>query len=561
MLRELRISGFALMDGLSVLFEPGLNVLTGDTGAGKSTLVGALRFLSGGRGPLPAGERREVVVEGLFFRDAADEEGILLKRVGDQGGRTRAYVNDEMVTLARLRETASGLLAIQSQGEGQDAVEPHRLLRLLDGFLGLEAPRAAYEAAWNRADAADRAFRAAEASGSERSAELAELRRRKDRIDQVAPRPGEAARLDEELALLRRAVEVRTALETVYETLYEGEGSAVERLGGAVRALRGLSGIASGLDGLAARLEEVGTLLDEIARETRELKDRAQADPERLEALEERRHRLRELYREFGPADEDLAGRQAEIEERLALLGGAGGDPAALGRERDRLAAEALERGAELSRARQAGAPRFAAEVLADLGRLGLARSRLKVVLTPRAETSAPFAERAGPDGLERMELLVSFNPGAPVLPLRSVASGGELARLLLALRGRLAAEADVGSVLFDEVDAHVGGRLGSVLGQRLRALACGRQVLNITHLPAVAAYGDLHLKVEKEERGSRTTVRVRPLADEERLEELAEMIRGADRTAVTLEEAREMLAQARRREAGAPRSRRAARR
>jgi DNA repair protein RecN (Recombination protein N) len=252
MLKELRISGFALMDGLSVLFEPGLNVLTGDTGAGKSTLVGALRFLSGGRGALPAGERREVVVEGLFFRDSADEEGVLLKRVGDQDGRTRAYVNDEMVTLARLRETASGLFAIQSQGEGHEAVEPHRLLRLLDGFLGLDAPRASYEDAWRRADAADRALSAAEASGSERAAELAELRRQKERIDRAAPGSGEAARLEEEVALLRRGVEVRTALETVYEALYEGEGSAVERLGAAGRALRGLSGIASGLDGLAA---------------------------------------------------------------------------------------------------------------------------------------------------------------------------------------------------------------------------------------------------------------------------------------------------------------------
>jgi DNA repair protein RecN (Recombination protein N) len=348
-------------------------------------------------------------------------------------------------------------------------------------------------------------------------------------------------------------VEVREALEGLYQEIYEGEGSAGERLDRASRALRGLARVSVRLDALSTRLEGLRVEVSEVAREVRDLKETVEADPGRVEALEERRHAVRELLREMGPSEEDFARRRGELEAGIAALRAEGGGLEEARRGRAPAARELVEAGEGLSSRRAEGRKGFVSGVLREMADLGMAKTRLDAALESRAPAEAPLGDRAGEDGFDRFDLLVSFNPGAAPAPLREVASGGELARLLLALRSRWAARGDVGCLVFDEVDAHVGGRLGRVLGEKLRGLSAARQVITVTHLPSVACCADHHLKVEKREGGGRTAVDVRPLGPEERVVEIAEMIRGADRTDVTLEEAREMLGRAGpgRREAG----------
>jgi DNA repair protein RecN (Recombination protein N) len=553
MLRTLRVRDLAIIEELELVLEPGLNVITGETGAGKSILLQALDVALGGRpdADLVRTGAEEGVVEALFagvpapVREVLETAGLpagdelLVRRVVARGGRTRAYVNGSLGSLALLHDLAPHLLQVYGQDEHHALrrVESHR--QLLDAFGGLASAldemrqRHARMAATREALAAARRERAAASERSEAlRAELAELER-------ASLVPGEEEQLSAERARLVHA-ERLAALATSAETeVYSGETSAVGALGRAMTALReaeridaAVSGTRRLVEGALAELEEAGSALGRYLRGLA-------PEPERLEAIEERLAQLARLRRKHGaPGVDDLVRRRDEL---AAALRGDGADDAVA----------ALEAQAESARrAAVEWAGRLSVErrrVARDLSRALV--GELQVLALEGARFSVRFAEAegrpVGAEGWDEVEFFLSTNSGEEPRSLARVASGGELSRVMLAVKS-LAAQGGRGATLiFDEVDAGIGGAVAEVVGRKLRQLGRSHQVLCITHLPLIAAFAEHHVVVAKRVENGRTLSTARPLGNTERVAELARMLGGATLTREVREHAEQLLRQA----------------
>ncbi|HKB75068.1 MAG TPA: DNA repair protein RecN [Myxococcales bacterium] len=560
MLELLRVRAFAIIDELEAHFAPGFNVLTGETGAGKSILVDALHLVLGGRAQAEAVRTGadEAEVQALFRpRDPAATDArlsslglpaagaeLVVRRTVQREGRSRAWVNGALATAAQLSQATCGLLDISGQHEHVGLLDAQTHLSMLDGYAGLS--RGEYEAAFAALADAERERARLDSDESARAERASFLRYQLDELEKAEAKPGEDEALAQERRVLAAAEKLRGGAEEAEALLRSGDEAAVVAASRACKRLDELAGIDPALAAVAAAVRGAAAELDEAARTLSRYAGRAGGDPQRLEAIDERLELLRRLSRKHGGSLAAALQRRETMKTELQSLDHHDEALAAAETRVRELSGKALRLGRALSEKRRSAAAGFSRAVAAELASLGMARTEISVRFGPPGDGGIPAeGEMLGPRGLESAELLLSPNPGEELRPLARIASGGELSRVLLAVKRVLADADDVDTYLFDEVDAGIGGATADAVGRALSAVARGRQVICITHLPQIAVFAERHQVAEKEIRRGRTHSRVAAVEGEARVEELARLLSG-QATPVALEHARELLEKAR---------------
>ncbi|WP_224815305.1 DNA repair protein RecN [Hasllibacter sp. MH4015] len=547
MLRHLDIRDMLIIDRLELAFQPGLNVLTGETGAGKSILLDSLGFVLGWRGRadlVRAGaEQGEVVAEFDLSGDhpaIAVLEGagipfdgeLILRRINTTEGRKTAWINDRRVSGEVLRALSDVLVELHGQQDDRGLLDPKNHRAMLDDFGGLHGQRAKVQAAWKDRAAAIKALDAAEARLAEMREEEDFLRHAVAELDKLAPQAGEEAELDAKRRLMQGAEKMREDVAQAIAAL--GLNGAEGAMSDASRWLDGVVEHAEGrLERPLAALERAMVELGEAQAGVASFAERLEFNPAELEMVEERLFALRGLARKHNILADDLADLSEKLGTRLAALDGGEAEIADLRADRDRAQAAYDAVAAKLTEARIKAAAKLDRAMAAELAPLKMERA----VFETRREEAA-----AGPDGLDAITFTVATNPGAPAGPLNRIASGGELSRFLLALKVCLTADAAGLTMIFDEIDRGVGGATADAVGRRLQRLAEGGQVLVVTHSPQVAALGAHHWRVAKSVEKGATFSRVMPLSAEERVDEVARMVAGDTITDAARDAARELL-------------------
>jgi DNA repair protein RecN (Recombination protein N) len=562
MLRELAVQNLALIEDVRVELEPGFCAWTGETGAGKTLLLEALGLLLGERGSselLRAGAdelrvvgrfelpRSRLRAETARILGAPEDDQIVLCRRLTRAGRSYAYVNEQPVALSTLRQLGTLLVDVHGQRESQSLLQPSYQLLLLDAFGDLDDVRAKYEALAERIRGLRRRHAELSAARQQRQRELTLLRFERDELEAAALKPGELPELVREREQLAHAQNLQAFALGACANLYDEEGSVVERVGKLLREAQTWTEVAPAFADIARRLEAVRSEAQDVAETLRDLAERWEANPARQEEVEDRLQLLRRMEAKYGKKVEELVAYQAGLDDQEAQLQQQEDDLASVQGELDAAFAALKKAGAELSQQRQKVAKQLAIEVQRQLADLGMSEARLDATLELVAVGDDAATAEVPAQGLDQFEILLAANRGEPARPLRKVASGGELSRAMLALKSVLAAHDEVGTLVFDEVDANVGGRLGDVLGEKLAALGRTHQVVCVTHLPQVASYARHQWSIRKTRRGKRTVTTIEALDPAARLDELAQMLRGEARGETTQREAAAMLDAARR--------------
>ncbi len=547
MLSCLRVRNLAIIDELELTLSPGLTVVTGETGAGKSILVNALNLVLGARA------RPEVVragaeqaeVEALFSIDPvrmgprlaelgldADEEIVVRRTVLPQG-RSRASINGHLATASQLQALAQGLVDICSQHEHHTLVDAGTHLDHLDRFGGIEAEREQVAAAFGQAAQAARQLAETREQLRQRTEREELLRFQLSEFERLSPRPGEEDELRTERERLAHAERLTQAARSAEHRLYTADDAVCAALDRVVHELRQASRHDPSLSPIAERIESASTDLSEAARDLSLWLSHLQVDPARLAEIEERLHALKGLARRFGGDLQQALAHAARARDELSGLDELDARLQDLQAELDRALDQAATGARALSVRRHALAAQLGAGISAELGGLGMGHARVLVEVAPLGEAKGAELSvdgaRLTAAGIDRAEFLIAPNPGEDPKPLGRVASGGELSRALLALKCVIPGIDPDGLYVFDEVDSGVGGAVAEVIARKLRAISRQHQVLCITHLPQVAAYADRHLRVEKEVVQGRTRSRIVALDEAERREELARMLGGIE--------------------------------
>jgi DNA repair protein RecN (Recombination protein N) len=554
MLTELRIRNFAIIESLTLPLGPGFNVLTGETGAGKSIIVGALGLLLGERGTadvVRTGTDR-AMVEGVFeteghpeVRETLDARGIevedslvVLKREVTATGRTRGWINGTTVTAAALAEVGRALIDLHGQHEAQSLLDGESQRAVLDAFAGAKSETVAVREGHERLAAIRREI-------TDLSTRRAEAERRADYLKHVAREieeakltDGEDLRLEAEARRLENAQEIRESAAALTAMLEDEDGGVLPRLSQAVRLLQQLQRLDPSLSKMQEGFDAAFYSIESVARELGDYASSVDLDPSRLTEVRSRRDLLYRLTKKYGPSVADVIAAGREARRELDLIDTAALDLRGLQAREKAAAAELTTAAAQLTARRRGAAQRLAAAVDAVLPELGMADGRFFVELLPLGDIGA--------HGAEDVEFRVALNVGHDVRPLARVASGGELSRVMLALKTILARLDRVPTLVFDEVDAGIGGKVGQQVGDMLRKVATSHQVFAITHLPQIAARAHRHIVVTKGERAGVTAADVSSLTDAERVPEIARMLGGDEESAKSRAHAKEMLAAAR---------------
>jgi len=554
MLKLLRINNIALIPSLELELESGLTLLTGETGAGKSILIDSLGLLLGRRAStdlIRSGEERgsvEAVVQwegseawlethGLL----SDGQDVVLRREIHASGKGRATVNGALVPVAVLRELAPSLAVMHGQHEPQGLLDPHRHLELLDHFTdtagGVEVGRRYREL--REVEGALERLRL-DRREVERHREMLEFQA--GEIDASSLVPGEEEALRVEKARLANAGHLAELSGEAYALLYDDEEAALGRLGQVFRRVEDLAAIDPDFQ---PHLEARGGLmaqLEELALQLRGYQERLDVAPGRLDEVESRLALIERLERKYGASVEEVLAFGRRCREELEELGRPEEREATLEERREALAAEYLKAARALSRRRRAGAAELEKAVQKALGQLAMEQTVFRVSFEPPSTADARGREHWTERGLESAEFLLSPNPGEELRPLARIASGGELSRIMLALQSVAHGESPGVTMVFDEVDAGIGGRVAEVVGRKLKAASARQQVLCVTHLPQIAALADHHLAVRKRIEGDRTVTLVESLSSEQRAEEIARMLGGEVVTDTARRHAGEML-------------------
>jgi DNA repair protein RecN (Recombination protein N) len=560
MLRELRIENLLLIERAELRLGEGLNAITGETGAGKTVLAHSLDLLMGGKAraqivrpgapeawvegvfDLPAGLLEEPELAELAERLPEDAEEVVLGRRVSASGRTSAFVAGRAAAAADLKLLGRRLLAFFGQHEHRRLTISSAQLEILDGFAGTEHLEL------------QRAYREAHREVGRLAAELAELREREgsrerdldlyryelSEIEATSPVPGEREQLAAERERLRHAEGLREAAGAAQVGLTgadEDGGGAAAALAQTEAALRGAVGLDPALDAIAERVAALAVELGDVASELRGYAEGVEANPESLLAIEERLEAIDRLERKHGGSVESVLAHAERCREEIARLEGAEERTAEAQAALAEAEASRAELGEQLSSGREVAIGPLQERVAAELEQLSMAGARLEVVLEPHPDGY-------GGSGRETVELRVAPNPGIEPAPLRDAASGGELSRVMLALSG-LGQAASAGTMVFDEIDAGVGGTTARVVGERLRALGRGRQVICITHLPQVASLADTHFRLEKDVAGEQAIATVERLEGDAVVAEIRRMLGGDSSDETATQHARELLAAA----------------
>lgn len=565
MLVELAVRNLAVIEETRLAFGPGLNVITGETGAGKSLLVDALAFALGG--PADKGMMRSgaasMSVEAVFDARGApfarerlaelgvetdgDDGVVALYRETHREGRAVSRLNGRAAPASVLRSAGAALVDIHGQGESLSLLDPRFQLRALDAFAGLAERRAAVESA-----VAEARRKRREAADAESAAQEAERRRdllefQANEIEAAAPTEGEEDALIRERDLLRNAEAVREACEAAWLALSEGEANAAGLAGEAVRRLRHAPGAGDLLRVPADAVESAAAQIADAAREIRAVAESAEPDPARLAEIEERVETLRRLKRKYGGDEAAVVAFGDDARRRLESIESADARRAALDQALRSALREAGALAWELSQARSAAADALREAVAVELREVGMERAEIAVLVEQEEDEDGlpvPDGRTLAPQhgGVDRVTFTARTNPGEAARPLAKIASGGETSRMMLALNGALRAASGAASLVFDEVDAGIGARAGEAVGRKLWTVGRSAQTLCVTHLPQIAAWADAHYRVGKAVRGGRAYSGAEALGEEERVAEIAGMLGGGAR----LEQAaREMLAAA----------------
>ncbi|MCA1566156.1 MAG: DNA repair protein RecN [Acidobacteria bacterium] len=594
MLKSLNISNFAVIRYLSIEFHQGLNVLTGETGAGKSIIVDALSLLLGARAFTDVVRTGENValVEGVFELDGsneqrvkselsdlaveiADDEYLTIRREVQLGGRNRIFINDRSVTLATLKKLQPFLVEIHGQGEQRSLLSPHAHQLLLDGYAGCDDLRRQAAVKYARWRKMVEELNAMIRDKTDRERLLDILKFQVAEIENLNPQPGEFERLLEEKKLLTYSEQLNELNASAYNHLYESEQSVLTRLGSVRRTLQALEKIDKRFSPLLNALEEATLSLTDVADTLRSYAARIEYSPARLSEIEERMSEFERLKRKYGRGDNDLNEIREDLYRQLDQLTNWEEHQGELLADLDVLRGEYRVLASELTACRQAATLDFERRVMEDLRQVAMESARFRVVIDTAKEEPEATSDRQlqpprqqeedadstltsspaywSPTGADYVEFHLSANVGELARPLQRVASGGELSRLMLTLRTICRGGAKVQvepplktALVFDEIDTGIGGHVAEAVGRRLKSLAASQQVLCVTHQPQIARFADHHYAIAKHVEEGRTLTRITELGHQERVTEIARMLGVSQEVATARETAQWLLETAR---------------
>lgn len=559
MLHELSVHNFAIIRDLEIVFKEGLNVISGETGAGKSILIGAVNLILGSRASqemIRTGAQEATVEASFRFQGDSTPlirrlemlgldvaETLFVRRSITRSGKNRVYVNEQTVSLQQLQSLSRGLISISGQHEHQLLLDATLHLDLLDAFGGLEPICAAVRELFTEWSSVQEELKRLLRSKKDRAEKLDYMRFQLQELDSAKLKPGEDVELEQERNLLRHAATLRDAAENANQTLYAGRGAVLEQLSGVEKNMQTLLRIDPSLEPLTTHLQQARIHIEELAHGVQQYAHRISYDPQRLAAVEERLTQLQRLAKKYGGSLEAMLQHRAELKEELAGEEDVDSREDSLRKALDDVRGRYMEQAAILSSKRRDAASVLEEEVRKVLGLLDMVRARFAVHFEEGQPGEAEPREPVfTPTGIDRLEFLLSANPGEDLKPLAKVASGGELSRILLALKSLLGHKGEAETMVFDEVDAGIGGRTAELVGLQLKRLAGRHQVICITHLPQIACYGAHHYRVVKESRDNQTFTQIRLLSRQERIDELSRMLGGIAISDTTRAHAEEIL-------------------
>ena len=570
MIQVLRITDYVLFGRLEIEFGEHLNVISGETGAGKSILLGALGLLLGGEvspGLIRQGAKK-AVVEGLFrlseskrsrlkqadLIDNEAEEEIIIRREISSGGRSRSFINGHMTNVSTLRQLGEELIEILGQQEHQLLVKSGNQLAILDAYGRLDSMRECFASVLARRKACESKLAELEDSLARNRNEMELMRFQLEEIERAGPQPGEDEKLEEERRLLENSERIQ---QTLAQLIFGLEGDdlgsfdvsgqpgepVLDSLGSLRKQLESLVGITEKAAEPLARFDEARFALEDISTALRDLAGKVEHDPARLEEIRNRLDELFKLKKKYGPGLAEVAAFRDNLAQRLKTTERGESELDELRVQLEDLSAEVGKTAAELTANRKAAAAELENAVIRRMSSLAMGQGEFEL-----AFDCVKSGQGDGPEylttGADRVTFLLTTNPGVPLMPLSQVASGGELSRVMLAIRSALATVEAPSTMLFDEVDSGIGGKVGGVVGNYLSEIAGSHQVLVVTHLAQIAGYADTHLVVEKSSHADKTETMVRTLINEERPAEIARMLGGDAESELSLAHARQMLGQ-----------------
>ena len=553
MLTSLAIHNYAIIRDLEICFHPGFNVLSGETGAGKSILVGAVNLILGARasGEMIRTGAPEASVEAVMQRPAGylcarylEEWGIdcggelVIRRSIARSGRNRVFINDQAASVQQLQQLSPLLISISGQHEHQFLLDPETHLGLLDAFANLEGDcsevRVAYDSWRENREKLAHMRRASEQNASR----MDFLRFQVQELESAKILPNEDTELQREREVLKNAATLTHAAQKAISTLYAEKGAVLERFSEVEKDLGSILSFDPSQSGLVEYIGQARINLEELVHALRLYADRIVFDPSRLAAVEERLALLGKLGKKYGSSANEMLERLDELRQMAGEGEESGLREEELEIKIDSLRAEYLEKATVLSRKRFEAAETLSADVSSNLADLDMPRARFCPSFSAESAKEPLFS----PSGIDRVEFLLSANPGEDLKPLAKVASGGELSRVLLALKSLLGGKGEAETLIFDEVDAGIGGRVAELVGIQLNKLSLRHQVICITHLPQIACYGKHHYVVQKQAEGNETHSSIRMMTESERTEELARMLGGVSISPKAREHAKELL-------------------
>lgn len=552
MLRDLNITNFAIINKVRIEFEEGLSLLTGETGAGKSIIIDALGMALGLRASsdFVHSGAKEASVEAVFnlspeFEGIAEEAGfsldgeLILRRRLSSAGVSRAYVNDSQVSVSTLRQLGELLVAVHGQGEGDELLGPEGQLAILDAFANAADQVAEISKLYSKLTSLEEELEKINTDERERLRELDLLSHQISEIEAVKLDPQEAEDLSRQVKLLRNSEKLRELTGSAFQQLYAGDSAITERLTGVIAKVSELTEFEPSFKPALDQLDALRIQMDDVASSLRDFLARIDYDPQQLERMEARFDAIKTLQKKYGPSTEEVISYLERARHRREELLHADERSEELRKETDKVRRQYDEAAESLRRSRREAIKDFVGQVERHLSELAMEKARLHVEMSdhPRGRTRT---------GIDRINFLIAPNPGEELKPLAKIASGGELSRLMLAIKSCAVEPKRFRTVIFDEVDAGIGGRVAEFVGRKLKRLSDSQQVICITHLPQVTVYADHHSKVVKRSLPDSTEVTVESLSGDARLEELARMMGGEEITDVTREHARDLLKQAR---------------
>ncbi|MCL2405850.1 MAG: DNA repair protein RecN [Defluviitaleaceae bacterium] len=554
MISTLNIKNVALIDEVEVNFAPGLNVLTGETGAGKSIVVDSINFLLGQRpgrdfvrtGADYASVRGIVEVEdptiiqaleGMGI-DLAHEGQLLLERTMQAGGKSICRIAGRTVTAGMLKEACALLVDVHGQHEHQSLLDANKQMVLLDQFCGedMTAHKAALSDVLKRYRENSRALKAIQGVGNQRSEQIEIWKFQLAEIEKAALVPGEEENLTARQARLSALERLTTNTTAAVYLLYGSEGAAMDKVSSAKSKVAEMARLDPTREPMLASLTEIEAQLADISRELRDYRDELNGDPAALDKIESRLDTIYKTKKKYGPTVEAVLKKQADLTQNLANLENSEAEIKRLQATMRTIAAEITAICDDMHNLRDMHGRRIAARIQEILQELSMPKAQIAIDITRKTAF--------GPDGNDQVEFQISPNPGEPLKPLKRIASGGEMSRVMLAIKTVLADCDRIGTVIFDEVDAGISGRTAQQVAEKLRGISRNRQILCITHLPQIAAMADTHFRIEKQTQSDRTVTSVYALAFEDMIDELARLIGGAEITSATRNAALEMKKQ-----------------